>query len=342
VIVGAGRYREGLEVQAQTCGEIVAQGHLDEQGAASIAAMYEAAREDPSDFVWVAVATPERREVERLAGVFGLPGLWIDDALNPRQRAKFEVSQDSHSALVVFKLLEYLEPTSDIETGQLSLFVGDSFVFTVRWGAVGGLAPVRRALVARPERLALGPLAAAHAIADAVVDDYIAASDEIDRDIDAIEELVFSPVITDDSAAIYRLKRENLEMRRAVAPLVPLAHELAGRRLDGIPENLRSYMHDVGDHLLRVSDSVESHDSLLLTMLAASNARQSLQQNVDMRKIAAYAAILAFPTAIAGIYGMNFDFMPELHSPVGYPAVLLTMATGMLVIFRAFKRSGWL
>lgn len=317
-------------------------GELDERTALAVERMFQEAQSDRSDFVWIAVATPQRREVERLAAVFGLPDLWVDDALNPRQRAKFEVARDRSSALVVFKLLEYVESTSDIETGQLAMFVGDSYLLTVRWGAVGALAPVRASLVARPEQLALGPLAAAHAIADAIVDDYIVASEEIGRDIDAIEEVVFSPTITDDSGAIYRLKRENLEMRRAVVPLVPLAQDLVGRRTVRMPEALLEYMHDVGDHLLRVNDLVESYDSLLLTMLAASNARQGLQQNIDMRKIAAYAAILAFPTAIAGIYGMNFDHMPELHSRAGYPLVLAVMALGMTVIYRAFKRSGWL
>ncbi len=163
-------------------------------------------------------------------------------------------------------------------------------------------------------------MSAVHAIMDAIVDDYLAANAEIERDIDEIEEMVFSPHITEDSQAIYRLKRENLELRRAVSPLVPVARLLANGTLAGMPGGLRTHFHDVGDHLLRANDNADAADALLLSVLQASNARQSLQQNTDMRKIAAYAAMLAVPTAIAGIYGMNFEHMPELHVGLGLSA----------------------
>jgi magnesium transporter len=220
--------------------------------------------------------------------------------------------------------------------------VGDSFVVTVRLGPIGALGRVRAAVVQRPEFLALGPMAAVHAIIDAIVDDYLEATDEIGRDIDGLEEQVFSPAVTDDSERIYLLKRENLELRRAVAPLVPVAHELVRRTLPAVPAHLHGHFHDVGDHLLRAHDYVESYETLLMSMLQASTGRQSLQQNQDMRKIAAYAAMLAWPTAVAGIYGMNFEFMPELDEVWGYPFALSLMGLGVLFIFRAFKRSGWL
>jgi magnesium transporter len=212
----------------------------------------------------------------------------------------------------------------------------------VRLGPVGSLGPVRAAVTGNPEVLAAGPLAAVHGIADAIVDGYLDAADEIGRDLDTIEEHVFSAAVTDDSEVIYLLKRENLELRRAVAPLVVHAQRLVEGHTPNIPEELRAHFHDLGDHLLRVNDYIESYESLLMTMLQASNARLGLQQNTDMRKMAAYAALLAVPTAIAGIYGMNFQHMPELSWRFGYPAVLIVMGTILTLMFRAFKRSGWL
>jgi magnesium transporter len=337
-----GRYCQGAEVDVAQSTLIRASGTLTPDAVALVRAMYGRASSDPSDFLWVAVASPMRRELEALGEVFGLPKLWIDDALNPRQRAKTEFAADGRSALIVFKIVAYDDPTSSIETGQIALLVGASFVVTVRLGPVGALGRVRSEITQRPEFLALGPMAAVHGIIDAIVDDYLDATDEIGRDIDTLEEQVFSSRVTDDSEEIYLLKRENLELRRAVAPLVPVAHELVRRSLPGVPAHLHSHFHDVGDHLLRAHDYIESYETLLMSMLQASTGRQSLQQNQDMRKIAAYAAMLAWPTAVAGIYGMNFNFMPELDEVWGYPFALVLMALGVLFIWRAFKRSGWL
>jgi magnesium transporter len=335
-----GRYCQGVEVDAAQSQVIRSAGTLTPDAVSLVRAMYERATTDPSDFLWIALASPNRKELDALAKVFDIPALWIADALNPRQRAKAEIAEGG--ALIVFKVVLYDEPTSAIETGQIAVMLGPSYVVTVRLGPTGSLGPVRLDTTGRPEFLAHGPLSAAHAIADAIVDGYLEAADEIGRDLDTIEERVFSPAVTDDSETIYLLKRENLELRRAVAPLVPHAQRLVEGRLPNIPDDLRAHFHDLGDHLLRVNDAVESYESLLMTMLQASNARQGLQQNTDMRKMAAYAALLAVPTALAGIYGMNFEHMPELSWRFGYPAVLVVMATILTLMFRAFKRSGWL
>jgi magnesium transporter len=335
-----GRYCGGVEVDAAQSQVIRSAGTLTPDAVSLVRAMYERATSDPSDFLWIALASPTRKELDALAEVFTVPALWIADALNPRQRAKAEIAEGG--ALIVFKVVLYDEPTSAIETGQIAVILGPSYVITVRLGPTGSLGPVRLDATGRPEFLMHGPLSAAHAIADAIVDGYLEAADEIGRDLDTIEERVFSPAVTDDSEIIYLLKRENLELRRAVAPLVPHAQRLVEARTPNIPDELRAHFHDLGDHLLRVNDAVESYESLLMTMLQASNARQGLQQNTDMRKMAAYAALLAVPTALAGIYGMNFEHMPELSWRFGYPAVLLVMATILTLMFRAFKRSGWL
>jgi magnesium transporter len=335
-----GRYCAGVEVDAAQSQVIRSAGTLTPDAVSLVRAMYERATADPSDFLWIALASPTRKELDALAGVFRLPDLWIADALNPRQRAKAEIADGG--ALIVFKVVIYDEPTSAIETGQIAVIVGPSYVVTVRLGPVGSLGQVRLDTTDQPERLALGPLAAVHAIADAIVDGYLEAADEIGKDLDTIEEHVFSPAVTDDSETIYLLKRENLELRRAVAPMVAHAQRLVEGRMPNIPAELRTHFHDLGDHLLRVNDHVESYESLLMTMLQASNARQGLRQNTDMRKMAAYAALLAVPTALAGIYGMNFENMPELSWRYGYPAVLLVMAGILTLMVRAFKRSGWL
>jgi magnesium transporter len=336
-----GRYCGGVEVDAAQSQVIRSSGTLTPDAVSLVSAMYARATEDPSDFLWMALSSPTRKELEALADVFDIPDLWIADALNPRQRAKAEFAEGD-GALVVFKVVVYDEPTSAIETGQISVLVGPSYVVTVRLGPVGSLGPVRVNATANPELLAAGPLVAVYGIADAIVDGYLDASDEIGKDLDTIEEHVFSPAVTDDSEVIYLLKRENLELRRAVAPLVVHAQRLVEGKMPNIPEVLRTHFHDLGDHLLRVNDYVESYESLLMTMLQASNARQGLQQNTDMRKMAAYAAMLAVPTALAGIYGMNFQHMPELSWRYGYPAVLIVMGTVLGLMFRAFKRSGWL
>jgi magnesium transporter len=342
VIVAIGRYRDGVEVDHAQSRLVRATGTLTPDAVSLVRAMRTRAEELDSDFVWMALASPSREELERLGDGLGIPRLWIDDALNPRQRAKAELDPEGSGGLVVFKIVSYDEPTSSIETGQITMLVGPSFVVTVRLGPSGALGRVRAALEERPDLLAAGPLAAVHGIIDAIVDDYLEATDEIARDIDIIEEHVFSPTITDDSEAIYLLKRENLELRRAVTPLVPLAQEVVRGSLMGERAALRKEFKDVADHLLRAHDNVESAENLLMSMLQASFSRQSIQQNTDMRKMAAYAAMLAVPTAIAGIYGMNFENMPELSWTFGYPTVLTGMGLSLVLMFAAFKRSGWL
>lgn len=337
-----GRYCNGVEVDTAQSTLIRAAGTLTSDAISLVRAMHQRASEDPSDFLWMALASPTPGELASLGEVFGIPRLWIDDALNPRQRAKAEFGRENRAALIVFKIVSYDEPTSAIETGQIALLIGPSYVITIRLGPVGALGRVRTEVVSRQEFLRLGPMAAVHGIIDAIVDDYIEATDEIGKDIDTIEEHVFSAAITDDSEQIYLLKRENLELRRAIAPLVPLAQQLVHGTMPGISDPMRTHFRDVGDHLLRAHDNVEGAESLLMTMLQATNSRLGLQQNTDMRKIAAYAAMLAVPTMIAGIYGMNFEHMPELSQPWGYPVVIGIMVLAMTAMFRAFKNSGWL
>jgi magnesium transporter len=182
-----------------------------------------------------------------------------------------------------------------------------------------------------------------YAVLDQVVDGYLVISDEVNRDVEDLEAQVFSAEGGSSVAnGIYRLKRENIEMRRAVGPLVAWSHDVVEEQVTWVPPGLRGSFRDVGEHVLRANDATESADNLLMAMLMASTSLQDLQQNRDMRKISAWVAIAAVPTAIAAIYGMNFETMPELDQPWGYPAVLGVMAIVCVLLYRAFKRSGWL
>lgn len=293
-------------------------------------------------FVWLGLHEPLRAELDLIGEEFGLPHLLIEDASNPEQRAKVELDEQGHG-LVILKVLDYVESTSDVITGQVAIFVGPWFVITVRYGRIKDLKTIRARIAGSEDLRKLGPVSVLYAVTDRVVDEYIVVADEISVDVENLETQVFRQKQMGTAAdRIYRLKRENVEIRRAASPMANFAHRLVEHQPDWVPQELRPYFRDIGDHLLRVLDSVESADNLLLTLLMASTSLQDLQQNSDMRKISAWVAIAAVPTMIAGIYGMNFDFMPELHEPWGYPAILIVMISACSLMYRAFRKSGWL
>jgi magnesium transporter len=297
---------------------------------------------NPADFIWLGLFEPTKDELEMVARVFSLPRLQVEDSANAQQRAKFELDENGYG-LAVLKTLDYVDATSDVHTGQLAVFVGPQYVITVRFGQIADLRPIRQR-VTEDERLRRhGPRAVFYAILDAAVDTYVRVVDAVGDDVSDLETEVFAaePEAATTNA-IYRLKRENVEIRRAVSPLVVWAHQATDQRVAWVSEELAVYFADVGDHVLRTMDTVEATDNLLMAMLMASTSLQDLQQNRDMRKISAWVAIAAVPTAIAAIYGMNFDDMPELHWKYGYAAVLAIMAGGCLFLHRLFKRSGWL
>ncbi len=229
-----------------------------------------------------------------------------------------------------------------VETGAVMVFVGEYFVITVRHGKHTALAGLRRRMEDDPEQLALGPSSVLHAVADKVVDDYLAVVDAVQQDLEEIESTVFAPRGSTDIERIYQLKRDVIEMKRTVQPLASPLRELSERPRRLIHAEIREYFRDVSDHLARVHEQVTGFDELLTSILQAGLARVSIAENEDMRKISAWVAIAAVPTMIAGIYGMNFDTMPELHQSWGYPAVLGLMATICAGLFRGFKRNGWL
>jgi magnesium transporter len=326
VIVDQAIYRHGAR---EACGDL--SDALDDLRAG----------DDPKAFLWIGLKDPTRAEFDLVNDELRLHPLAVEDAVKGRQRPKVELYDNT--IFVVLKTLRYVEETSDVETGEVMLFVGDHFVVTVRYGEASPLASVRGRLEADPEQLRHGEIAVLHAVMDSIVDNYVAIDAELQNDLEQIEEAVFAADAGVDSSTIYKLKREVLEFRRAAVPLAAPLHMLHDGSRSPVPsKEIRLLLRDVADHLLRVIDHVETYDRLLTDILSAHLAQISVQQNNDMRKISAWVAIAAVPTMVAGIYGMNFENMPELRWQYGYFAALGGMALVCAALYRAFRRSGWL
>jgi magnesium transporter len=299
-----------------------------------------------SGFVWIGLHEPDAEQIQGVAETFGLHELAVEDAVHAHQRPKLDRYEDT--LFMVLKTVRYVEHESPstaneiVETGQLMAFLGKDFIITVRHGNHSGLAQVRQELDAEPERLRLGPAAVLHAIADHVVDHYLDVTDGLEEDIDEMEVEVFAPRSSVTAETIYFMKREVLELRRAVMPLATPLKRLAEGYTRLIPDQVRSYFRDVDDHLTNVAERVVNFDELLTTLVDATLAKITLQQNSDMRKITAWAAIIAVPTALAGIYGMNFEYMPELRWRYGYPAVVAVILGICLLLYRIFRKNRWL
>ncbi|GAB3591013.1 magnesium/cobalt transporter CorA [Angustibacter peucedani] len=336
------------------------------QPCADLSDELEQLRDVPDGFLWIGLKDPTDAEFDLVKDELKLHPLAVEDAVKGNQRAKLEVYDGT--LFVVLKPLRYIDSTSQVETGEVMLFVGEHFVVTVRRGEASPLSEVRRRLEQNSDHLAYGPGAVLHAVMDDVVDGYVQVDEEIATDLEQMEESVFAgeaevadqalgetpprrrPVIrrrprgraSGDARRIYLLKREVLEVRRAVVPLKDAMVKLAQHEMPHVPPEARPFFRDVADHLLRVGDHIESYDRLLTDILSAHLTRVSVQQNDDMRRISAWVAIAAVPTMIAGIYGMNFDHMPELRWKYGYGLAVLVMAGACTVLYRTFKRSGWL
>lgn len=335
-VVDCAVYRDGVRTEAQAC-----------------LSPREAMRRvrDDGGFAWIGLHEPTEAEFAGIAAEFGLHPLAVEDAVHAHQRPKLERYDDT--LFTVFKTVHYVEhaeltATSEVvETGEVMCFTGRDFVITVRHGGQGSLRALRKRLQDDPELLAKGPSAVLHAIADQVVDGYLAVVDAMQDDIDEVEIDVFSAPTKGsprgtDAGRIYQLKREVLEFKRAVSPLLRPMQLLSERPMRLVDPDIQKYFRDVADHLARVQEHVVGFDELLNSILQANLAQASFAQNEDARKITSWAAIIAVPTMVCGVYGMNFDNMPELHWKYGYPIVLAAIAGSCLVIHRTLKRNGWL
>ncbi|MGP2437505.1 magnesium/cobalt transporter CorA [Streptomyces sp. JW3] len=321
-------------------------GHRSE-GPADFSDALEQAR-SAGGFVWIGLHEPTEEEFEHVTREFGLHPLAVEDALKAHQRPKLEVYDDS--LFVVVKPVVY-EPESDtVSSGEVMIFLGDAFVVVVRHGEGAALKAVRQRLEHEPELLGKGPTSVLYAIADAAVDHYLEVATELQTDLEELEAEVFSPDSggsRNTASRIYTFKRQVLEFRRATGPLALPLTRLAGTGSFGAPvpfvnDQARPFFRDVQDHILRVNESVDGLDRLVSDILSAHLAQMSVRQNDDMRKISAWAAMAAVPTMIAGVYGMNFDHMPELHWVWSYPAVIALMAALEVLLYRMFKHRGWL
>ncbi|QXE37702.1 magnesium/cobalt transporter CorA [Streptomyces sp. GMY02] len=338
VIVDCGIYRDGRRTE----------------GPADFSDALDQARAEGDAFLWIGLHDPTPHEFDLVRDEFGLHPLAVEDALHAHQRPKLEVYDDS--LFMVLKPVEY-EPEGDtVSTGELMVFIGDSFVVTVRHGEGSALSAVRQRLEAEPEVLKHGPTAVMYAVSDSVVDHYIEVAAELQVDLEELEADVFAPSGSDGgarssraaesgsstAARIYNFKRQVLEFRRASVPLAAPMARLAAAGVPFVHDHSQPFFRDVNDHLLHANDQVEGLDRLLSDILAAHLAQMGVRQNDDMRKISAWAAMAAVPTLVAGIYGMNFEYMPELGFVWGYPAVIAFMAVVVAALHRMFKRRGWL
>jgi magnesium transporter len=320
----------------------------------TLAEVYEALHQDEEAFAWIGLYRPSPEEVISLAEEFSLHELAVEDAIVAHQRPKLERYGDT--LFVVLSAARYLDDVEEVEFGELHVFVGPNFVISMRHSESPDLSGVRSGLEDDPELLALGPEAVLYAMLDRVVDGYLPVVAGLENDIDEIETEVFSgdPEV---SRRIYELSREVIEFKRATLPLIGIFEALEGG-FDkyGVGEELQRSLRDVADHNIQVTERVEGFQLLLrdmLTVNATMVAQQqndemraltiaSNEQNVEVKKISAWAAILFAPTLIGTIYGMNFTHMPELDKVWGYPLALAMMAGVCITLYTVFKRRDWL
>jgi magnesium transporter len=310
-------------------------------GELPLSAVGEACRRDGA-FVWLGMVEPTEEEFDSVRREFELHELAVEDAVNAHQRPKLELYGDT--LFMVLKTLRFEREAcdTDVETGEIMLFVNEQFVITVRHGQASGLHDVRLRLEKRPDLLCHGTGAVLHAIIDRVVDDYVNVVERVGHDIADVEEEVFSPEEGNPAERIYTLEREVLQFHRAVAPLVMPVERLAKGGFELIADDLRDYFRDVHDHLLRVQQEIAGYRDLLSSVLQANLAQLSVRQNVQMRKISAWVAILAVPTLVAGLYGMNFRYIPGLGWHYGYFFVNAFVIGVCGTLYWRFRRSGWL
>jgi magnesium transporter len=324
VIVDCAHYRDGVRQH---------EGPLDLEQAAGLA------RDADKDFVWLGLHEPNPHELQEVQEQFGLHELAVEDAQHAHQRPKLEDYDDSF--FIVLKTTRYDDAREEVDFGEIHIFVGSGYVITVRRGTASELAEARRRLEERPELLREGPAAAVWAILDKVVDDYAPVAAGIENDIEEVESEIFQHGV-DSTQRIYFLKREVIEFHRAVYPLLMPLESLERGSYVEMSDQLARYFRDVADHAQRTDEMVTSQRELLTSILEANLALLGVQQNTVIRGISAWAAIIAVPTFLASIWGMNFEHMPELDTSLGYPLALLVMVAAVASLYRFFRRIEWL
>jgi magnesium transporter len=292
-------------------------------------------------FIWIGLFEPTEALLRKVQDEFGLHDLAIEDAHGAHQRPKLEMYDES--LFVVLRTAQLGEATQHIEFGETHVFVGQQYVVSVRHGTLQGYAGVRSRCESNPELLAQGPAFVLHSLMDFIVDQYFPTVEALEKELDQVEEEIFGDEFgRDTTTRIYRLKRELFGLKRAVTPLIEVCNRLTRLNTPLIPEDTQPYFRDVYDHVIRINEMIDTVRDLLVSALEANLSLMSVSQNEDMKRLAGWAAIIAAPTMIAGIYGMNFSTMPELHWQFGYPLIMSIMLMSCVGLWKGFKRSGWL
>ena len=291
-------------------------------------------------FVWIGLYEPTEAILRQVQEEFGLHDLAVEDALAAHQRPKLELYDQS---LFVVLRTAQLDAERRLEFGETHVFVGERYVISVRHGSLKSHIGVRARCEASPQLLAKGPGYVLYALMDFIVDQYLPLVEALEEQLQELEDQIFNQKFTRDTTEhIYRLKRDLLGLKRTVSPLVDVCNRLMRFDLDLIPDDTRLYFRDIYDHVVRVNEMIDNLRELLTTALEANLSLVSVSQNKDTRRLAAWAAIIAVPTMIAGVYGMNFEHMPELQWAYGYYAVMGAMIVVCVGLWFGFRRSGWL
>jgi magnesium transporter len=293
----------------------------------------------PDCFVWVAIKDPEPDELDAMQTEFGLHDLAVEDARHGHQRPKLDEYGNS-----LFAVLQTIEPVDgELEVGEVAVFVGANYVLSVRRNSQRGFADVRRRCESEPELLQCGAAYVLYALMDAVVDRYFPVLDALESEVEAIEEGIFAEDATRAQIeAVYGVKRKLIVLKHAVSPQMEAVSKLFGGRVPQLCLGLQDYFRDVYDHLVRLNQSIDSLRDTVTTAISVNLSLIGMQANEVTKKLAAYAALVAVPTMVAGIYGMNFVHIPELRWVAGYPVALAVMGVIDLYLFYRFRRANWL
>lgn len=298
----------------------------------------------PETFVWIGLYEPDQTLLRKIQEEFSLHDLAVEDALTAHQRPKMD--RFERSLFVVLRTAQLKEPSAQcaIDYGETHIFLGSNYVVTVRHGNATSYAPVRARCESTPELLKQGPAFVLYALMDFIVDQYFPIVDAFEGELESLEGRIFGqPFSRRTTSRIYRLRRDLLALKRVVSPVIEMSGRLSRLEEDDlIPRATRPYFRDVLDHTLRISEMIDNVRDLLGTALEAHLSLISVSQNQDTRRLAAWAAIVAVPTMIAGIYGMNFDVMPELRWAFGYPFVLAVTIGICVTLYMRFKANNWL
>jgi magnesium transporter len=318
---------------------IYVDGRRAAQQPSSLQETYEVLRQLDNGVAWIDLYKPTQEEFESVAQELELPSRVIEDAIKPQQRPK--VVRYGDSIFVVLKTARYLDEPEKLEFSEAHVLVGKDFVVTVRYEEIAALEEVRRRLEGDPELLRQGPQPILHEIMDQIVDDYEPVLEGLGEDIQDVEGEVFGGN-AGVSQRIYELSRELVQFQRAISPLARALERVAESDEYDIDPEVRSYLRDLHDRVLRVKEPTEGYREMLSDILVVNLTLISVRQNDQTKKVSAWAAILIVPTLIAGIYGMNFDYMPELHWTFGYPFALALMLSTSVGLYAVFKHVEWL